>query len=112
MNEDEVQKCSEIITKIEKEISIENGHLRERLTDERYYALRRELMVREDKVVVPEEKWLQLMDILEDIAFLYNEYGLEDDSKLTSGAKELKKRILAIKNDFKLEKLKELIKDD
>ena len=33
-------------------------------------------------------------DFKEEVLFIYNEYGKEDDSKLTEGAKELKRKIL------------------
>lgn len=44
---------------------------------------------------------LNLDKALDEILFLYYEYGLEDDGNLTLDAKELKQKILAFVNRIK-----------
>jgi hypothetical protein len=36
-----------------------------------------------------------IKDFKDEVTFVYNEYGKEDDNRLTSDAKELKRRILS-----------------
>jgi len=63
----------------------------------------------EGMVVVQKEKWAKIDDILDDIVFLCKEYGLADESVLTLEANALRERVLAVKDDFRLEELRTVV---
>lgn len=60
-------------------------------------------------VLLDRSGWEKLKEIVEEIVWLYKEYGMADDSMLTKYAQYLKERILEVKDDFKLEELQRIV---